>query len=151
MNLASEQPFANMPVSLACNENRFLMRMPKEIDLDSSDAGSDVVRFRTRCGKVSGTAYRASGMYETHYDVIAARRLAKPHDEPVTLAPRMVPRPGTVGDFDVVGQVTFFFDDGVFIAEVHGFDFWVEPALIDQPVRLQDWVEVHIHKLTLYV
>ena len=127
------------------------MRMPKDIELDSSEASPDVVRFVTRCGKVSGTAYRASGMHETHYDVVTAKRLTQPQDERRPIAPQMVQRPCTIGDFDVIGQVTSFFNDGVLIVEAHGFDFWVEPDIHEGAIRLKDWVELHIRKLTLYV
>ena len=127
------------------------MRMPKDVELRNTEVGPEVVRFTTRCGSVSGTAYRASGLYETHYEVVRAERLARPGLDDKSISPQMVQRVGTVGEFDVVGEVTFFFEDGVFIVEVHGFDFCVAPGQLDEPVSLGDWIDLHIRRFTLYV
>ena len=125
--------------------------MPKDIELRNSEVGPDVVHFTTTCSNVSGNAYRASGLYETHYEVARAHRLSRSGIEGRPTGPQMVQRPNTVGEFDVTGKVTFFFDDGVVIVEAHGFDFWVAPDQFDEPVSLGDWVELEIRRLTLYV
>jgi len=122
------------------------MKMPKDVELATWHANPNVVRFSTKCGIVSGTAYRASGQYETHYDVVEAMKLAWRSG-----SPSIIQKAGEVGCFEVVGQVTFFFDDGVFTAAAHGFDFWVEPDQLDTPVQLGDWVRLQICNFTLYV
>ena len=125
------------------------MKMPRDIELKRHAPTQGLVQFRTRCGRVSGSAHCASGEYETHYDVVEAKRLTGASDGGRPVACSMLQR--EVGCFDVLGQVCFFFEDGVFTVESCGFDFWVEPDQIDSPVQLGDWVRLYIQKLTLYV
>ena len=125
------------------------MKMPADIELNRNAPAQGLVQFRTRCGCVSGTAHYASGYYETHYDVVEARRLAGASVGGRPIACSMLQR--EVGCFDVLGQVSFIFEDGMFSVESFGFDFWVEQDQIDSPVQLGDWVRLSVQKLTLYV
>jgi len=125
------------------------MKMPRDIELNRNAPAQGWVQFRTRCGRVSGSAHCAAGEYETHYDVVEAKRLTGASVGGEAVACSMSQR--EVGCFDILGQVRFIFEDGVFTVESCGFDFWVEPDQIDSPVQLGDWVRLYIQKLTLYV
>jgi hypothetical protein len=126
------------------------MKMPVDIQLDSSEASPNVLRFKTADGAVSGTAYRASGLCETHYDILTAKKLVQGQAR-TPIRPRMVQRSEEVGEFNVVGQVVFLWNNGMSVVEAYGFNFWIPPDEINEPVIRGDWVELHIRKLTLYV
>ena len=120
------------------------MRMP-DVDLSDSPLGLEYVRFHTRCGRVNGTAFRARGERETHYDVSGVHRvegITEPHMSPISEA---------VGKFDVVGPVTQRFEDGVCIVSVHGFEFWIEPDECKKRMNVEDVLAFEIDNLTLYI
>ena|SRR5688572_10992649 len=125
------------------------MKLPKDIVLDNSAIASNLVKFATRCGNVSGTAYRASGEYETDFDVVNAAKSDLVSSDGTPISMKIVQR--ETGCFDVLGRVSFIFDDGVFTVEAFGFDFWVDPDQIDEPVQIGDWVYLLIRNLTLFV
>ena len=120
------------------------MKMP-DVDLSDSPLGQEYVQFRTRCGQVAGSALRASGELETHYDVSSARLLDGQCE------PHMVPISDTVASFDVVGVVTHRFEDGVCVITVHGFEFWIEPDECKEQMNIGMSLACRIDKLTLYV
>ncbi len=107
------------------------MKMPRDIELKRHSPTQDLVQFTTRCGRVSGSAYYASGHHETHYDIVEAKRLNAALDSGRPVAFSMLQR--DVGCFDVLGQVIFIFEDGLFAVESCGFDFWVDPDQVDSP------------------
>ena len=125
------------------------MRMPADIEVKLHSPTQGLVQFKTRCGRVSGSAHYAYGHHETQYDVVEAQRLAGASGAGRPVACSMSQR--DVGCFDVLGQVGFIFEDGVFGVESCGFDFWVEPDEIDGPVQVGDWVRLYIQNLTLYI
>lgn len=127
------------------------MKMPGDIELDRFGVTKGTVRFRTKCGAVSGAAFLKTGEFETHYDVVNVRKLTPLSIQGQSISPRIVQTAEVTGSFEISGRVTFLFDDGVFTVEAHGFDFWVEPTEIDGPVQVGDWIQLGVRNLTLYV
>ena len=108
------------------------------------------MQFSTRCGSVSGVAFRDRGELETHYTVQSA--LALPDDSMTTTINASMSQIGEqVGAFQIVGQVNFRFDDGLFAVFAHGFDFLIEPDQVDVPVVLGSWMRLTICDFTLYI
>ena len=120
------------------------MRLPPVQVLPSS-LGDEYCDFRTLDGLVVGTALRASGCGETHYDILDVRKNAG------TALQQMVPVPNRPGAFEVRGEVELVFEDGVAVVMALGFSFWVDRE--ESPVALSvgDAVALRVENLELYV
>ena len=115
------------------------------VELASSASSRECVEFRTPCGRVSGTALKRSGHHETSYDVVQA------HHVSAAIPESMAPVKGVLASFDVVGTVTFMWEDGVGEISAHGFSFWISPEELGGSLSLGDRISCRVENFTLWV
>lgn len=120
------------------------MRLPP-VNMSSSSLDDLFVDFCTTDGCVRGTALRASGMGETHYDVVSVIVVRVDQFEESMAALN------TPATFEVFGKVSELFEDGVAVVSSCGFDFWVSPEECHVALSVGDCVAMTLDNLTLYV
>ena len=105
----------------------------------------DVIRFNSGCGNVSGYALKKDGVGESHYTVTSVE-IAPPSSNSM-----MTEITEGSCSFDIIGIVSFTFDDGVAVVSVHGFDFWVAPSESNIELVTGLRVALKIEKFELYI
>lgn len=120
------------------------MRLPP-VSISASSLGDLFIDFCTTDGRVRGTALRASGMGETHYDVVSVSVVRADQFEEAMAAL------DTPAAFEVFGRVSGLFEDGLAVVSSCGFDFWVSPAECNVALSVGGCVAMTIDNLTLYV
>ena len=121
------------------------MKIPS---LKVQEITDEIVSFVNEDNSIQGQAFKRQGEEESHYTIIQI----KEYDGLKEM--RMV-RTGAVGSFQVIGQISFLFDDGMPVLNCKGFEFWLEnEELATWKVcspKLGNWLEIEIKDFELYI
>ena len=123
------------------------MKIEKPISIERSNDAEGIVWFKSADGTVAGSAYKKSGCGESQYNIQHVQKIT-----PVEFQKAVITQTNDiVGEFSIVGQVVHIWDDGVFVIEAQGFDFWIDTEEYSSEVLNGEWFKVTVNEFTLYI